>query len=321
MKDTEYTFAVARIRANEGKLLTSHELSSVIAAASYEEASRRLGDRGYEISESDYMPALEKKRSDMLQLITEVLPDKAQFDSIFILNDFQNLKTLLKGIVCEKTTDELFVSPTVFDAAEVAKNVRARNNSLLPEPLQHADRSGYRILTSTHFAQLADSVIDRAAMEWAIKYSERSDNLIMREIAQTRAATADIKVLYRCIRAQKAQSFMERCVCACDAFEKGRIIKAACEGMESFLEFLSHTDYAGAAEALKESTTAFEKWCDDRMMSLMQRAKGETFGIAPVVAYYHAVETEVRNVRIILSAKKNGLPEEEVRQRVRELYV
>ena len=321
MKDIEYTFAVARIRANEGKLLTSQELSSVIAAGSYEEAVRRLNDKGYEINGTDYAPALEKKRDDMLRLIEEVLPDKKQFDSVFIENDFQNLKTLLKGLVCEKDTDSLLVSPTVYDSKETAENVRKRNNSMLPEPLRHADRSGYRILTQTRFAQLADSVIDRASMEWSIKLSKKADNRIMEEFAQAKVATADIKVLYRCIKAEKAKSFIERCVAECDAFDKARLIRAAEEGIESFLEYISHTDYAGAAEALKVSTTAFEKWCDDKLMSVLRRAKAETFGIAPVLAYYYAVETELRSVRIILSAKHNGFSEETVRERVRDLYV
>lgn len=321
MKDIEYTFAVARIRANEGKLLSTQELSSVIAAGSYEEAVRRLNDKGYEIAGNDYAPALEKRRGDMLTLIEEVLPEKKQFDSIFIENDFQNLKILLKGIVCEKDTDDLLCYPTVYEIKETVKNVRERNNSSLPEPLRHSDRSAYRILTQTRFAQLADSVVDRAMLEWMLKISKEADNPIMERIAQTRAATADIKVLYRCIKAEKAVSFMERCVASCDAFDKDRIIKSASEGMDSFLEFLSHTDYSGAVDALKTSATAFEKWCDDKLMSIIKTAKSETFGIAPIVAYYYAVETEIKSVRIILSAKYNGFSEETVRERVRELYV
>lgn len=321
MRETEYTFAVARIRANENSLLTSSEYSSVIAAGSFEEAARRLNDKGYAIEGTDYAPALEKRYNGMLQLIEEILPDRSQFDSIWIDHDFQNLKVIQKSMITGKSAEGLLLYPTVYDAKETEENIRNRCNSRLPEPLQHADRSAYRILTRTSFAQLSDSVIDRASMEWSITLAKKADHPIMLEIAEKRTALADIKVLYRCIKAQKAKSFMERCVAACSAFDKDVLIRAALGGMEDFCEALSHTELAGAAEALKVSPTAFEKWCDDRFTEMLKKAKTETFGIASIAAYYYAVETEIRNVRIILSAKRNGFPEEQIRERVRAAYV
>ena len=91
--------------------------------------------------------------------------------------------------------------------------------------------------------------------------------------------------------------------------------------MESLFEFLSHTGYAGAAEALRESPAAFEKWCDDRLTDALRGARTDIDGIAPLAAYWFAVQNEVRNVRIILSAKCSGMSDETVRGRVREQYV
>lgn len=321
MRETEYTFAVARVRSNENKLLSYNELMSAVTASDYDEAVARLNGKGYEISGSNYAPALRQRLCDMWELIGSVLPDKSQFDSILIKNDFANLKLILKALVCQKSTEGLLVSPSVYSAVELEKAVRARENSHLPEILQHADRSAYRILTKTGFPQLADSVIDRAALEAAIKLAAAADNPIMSEIAEFEAAAADIKILYRCILTSKAKSFMERCVCECAAFSKKELIASALGSMDAFLEFLSHSDYAGAAEALKESPAAFEKYCDDRLIRILKKAKTQIFGIAPLAAYYYAVNTEVKNVRIILSAKQNALSEDAIRKRVRELYV
>ncbi len=65
----------------------------------------------------------------------------------------------------------------------------------------------------------------------------------------------------------------------------------------------------------------FEKWCDDRLTQVLCSAKTDIYGIAPLAAYWFAVRSEVRNVRIILSAKCSGMSDETVRGRVRELYV
>ena len=321
MKDTDYSFAVARVRVNETRLLTNAELGALVAAPTYEECVRRLKEKGYEIAGTDYAPALDRKQADMWALLTEILPDPAQMNSLLIKNDFHNLKVCLKALVAEKQTDGLFAAPAVYDPAEIKKYVFSRENAKLPPELQHADRSAYNILTKTGFAQLADTVIDRAALEHAIALAKQADHPVLLRFAETHAALTDIRVLYRCILTGKAESFMQRAVCACGAFDKNEIIAAAAAGMPAFLEFLSHTAYADGAEALKESMTAFETWADDTLLALLTPGKSEAFGIGALVGYYHAVRTEVLNVRVLLSGKLNGLPQDTIRERMRRLYV
>jgi len=50
-------------------------------------------------------------------------------------------------------------------------------------------------------------------------------------------------------------------------------------------------------------------------------AKHITFGVAPLAAYYVAVEAEVKALRIALSCKRNRVAEEMIRERMRLLYV
>ncbi len=321
MKPTDYTYAVARVRANEARLLTSQELNSLIAAPNYAECARRLREKGYEISGTDYPAALEARLAAMWQLLSEILPEPRQFGSILIGNDFHNLKVCLKALFSGRAPEELFASPSLYDPNEIKKCVFSRENGLLPAELQHADRSAYRILTKTGFAQLADTVIDRAALEHAVAFAKAADNPLLVTFAETRAALTDIKVLYRCILTGKAASFMERAVCACPAFEKGEIIAAAEEGMEAFLGFVSHTPFAAGAEALRESAGRYETYMDDTLLALLSPGKSDPFGSTALAGYYFAVRTEVLNLRVLLSGKLNGVPDEEIRERMRRLYV
>ena len=321
MKDVDYSYAVARVRVNETRLLANAELGALVAAPSYEECVRRLREKGYEITGTNYAAALDQRLADAWALLSEILPDPAQFRSVLIKNDFHNLKVSLKALVAEKPAEGLFAFPSVYDPAEVKKYVDSRENAKLPPELQHADLSAYNILTKTGFAQLADTVIDRAALEHAISLAKGADHPVMLRFAQLNAALTDIKVLYRCILTGKAESFMQRAVCACDAFDKGEIIAAAAAGMPAFLEFLSHTAFAPGAEALKESMTAYETWADDTLLASLTPGKSEAFGIGALVGYYFAVRTEVLNVRVLLAGKLNGLPQDTIRERMRRLYV
>ena len=78
--------------------------------------------------------------------------------------------------------------------------------------------------------------------------------------------------------------------------------------------------YAGGAEALEESPSAFERWCDNRMIETMRPQKYQAFSVGPLVAYIVARENEIKTVRIILTGKQNQFPEEAIRERIREMY-
>ena len=97
--------------------------------------------------------------------------------------------------------------------------------------------------------------------------------------------------------------------------------KAAVAGEHDFIEYISHTKYSDAAQLLSSSTSAFEKWCDDEIIKYIQSAKMTAFGISPLIAYILAREMEIKAVRIILSGKHNNLPQETIRERLRETYV
>ena len=103
--------------------------------------------------------------------------------------------------------------------------------------------------------------------------------------------------------------------------------------IEELKEILLENDYPASNKKLLDSVikqlqnltsegkVAFEKWCDDSVIELCKGAKYEFFGFAPIAAYYFAKTTEIKTVRIVLSAKLAGVPNEIIRERVRDLYV
>ena len=99
------------------------------------------------------------------------------------------------------------------------------------------------------------------------------------------------------------------------------LAKAALNGIESLCAYLSSSGYADAAEALQISPSAFERWCDNYLIRMLQPQKYETFQVGPIVAYIIARENEIKTAGIILAGKRNGLPEEFITERIREMYV
>ena len=107
----------------------------------------------------------------------------------------------------------------------------------------------------------------------------------------------------------------------CASLSVERLSSAALSGMDAICEYLEGIAYADGAEALRESPSAFERWCDNQLMEAIKPQKYNPFSAGPLVAYVLARENEIKTVRIILTARLNELPEEQIRERIREMYV
>ena len=134
-------------------------------------------------------------------------------------------------------------------------------------------------------------------------------------------AIADIKIAVRAQKTGKSAEFMRSAMAECSSLNVGQLIRAALAGADEIAQYLQETSYAGGAEALRTSPSAFERWCDNRMIEILKPQKYETFSVGPLLGYLIARENEIKTVRIILTGKKNGFPDDAIRERIREMYV
>ena len=164
-------------------------------------------------------------------------------------------------------------------------------------------------------------MVDKAALEAIYEAGKRSGEEIIRDYAESTVAVADIKIAVRSQKTAKSLEFMKRVMAECDSVNINALMRAAQNGMDAIEEYLESTAYKGGAKALKESASAFECWCDNRIVETIRPQLYNPFTIGPVVAYVLARENEIKTVRIILTGKQNDLPVESIRERVREMYV
>ena len=322
MKQTDYAYAVARIRANEGKLLTSAMLDEVVDAPSYDAALELLRSDGWALTDSTDVSALVKAQSKQLwTLLHESVPDKDDLQVLTALNDFYNVKAALKSMLTDVDPTPYYVQPTSLDLETLTDAMRRHAFDKLEEPLAGCAKDAYETACRTESGQSADVIIDAAALAHLSRQADETDCELLAEILRFICDSTNIKVAVRCARTGKELSFVEHAIGPCHAMDRQRLCNAAVQGEASLLTYLDATDYRTGAEALHKSTTAFEKWCDDSVTEICKQAKYEFFGFAPIAAYYYAKSTEIKTVRIVLSAKQAGVPTETIRERVRALYV
>ena len=318
----DFTYAVARIRFRETKLLSDTDLNALLLSSDADAVMRLLRDKGWG-DNTDCRPeellALEENK--LWEFINETVDDISVLNFLLIPNDYHNLKVILKCITRDLEPDSMLIEDSVEDAQAIYKAIKSREYGDLPEYLQEVAQDAMTTLLQTSDGQLCDIIVDKACMEHVYRLGKESKSDIIRLYCELFVAAADIKIAIRCANTKKKLDFIRRALAECDTLDVERLAQAACEGKDEVIAYLGTTEYRSAVEAIETSMSAFEKWCDDYMTNAMKPQKWEPFGIGPVVAYIIARQNEIKAVRMILSAKLNNLSENTIKERLRDMYV
>lgn len=319
----QYTYAVARIRVKETSLLSAQDMEQLMACRSYEECLRTLSDKGWGDTGAggDMESLLSFELQKTWDTVLELVSDKSVFDVFLYAIDYHNLKAAIKAVVTGAPTDRLFMDRGTVSAEVMEQAVRTRDFSKLPDFMQSPAKEAFGVLLQTSDGQLCDIILDHAALDAIYKAGMASDNEIIQKYAELTVAVADIKIAVRGEKTGKTREFLKRAMAECKSLSVSLLIDAAVKNLDAIYDYLAFTAYADAVPALKESASAFEKWCDNVVMSYIKSQKTNPFTLGPLAAYILARENEVKTVRIILSGKLNHLKDEAIRERLRETYV
>lgn len=321
MKDTRFAFADAKIRTLETGLLTPAMIEQMLGFSGVPEVAEFLRAHDWQIGEKETDPhRIVAEEGDRLwNEVSELLPEAGILDPLLIPNDFHNLKAALKALVSGEKAERFFIRPTTLDTDRLFQILAEKRYDELPRSMAEAAVKCYDILTSTGDGQWADAVLDRASLETLSDAAGKSDSELMRQYAAWTTAIADCKTAYRA--AGKDEEFLKDAICGSDLLDAASLIRAAAKGRGDVLALLAESPLSDAAEKLKVSMSAFEKWADDRITALCDIARLKCFGPDPIVAYYLAKLTEIKTVRILLVCRACGASAETTRERMRDVYV
>ena len=297
MHETEYAYAVARIRANETKLLTRADIDQLIEAESYEAAVRLLADKGFAVPEKgESFDIAEKDLSGAWELIEECAPDAELLEALVIANDFTNLKAAVKCVFSDLDPAAYYIYPCVTDTAVMTEAIKNNDLELLPEYLRPCAEKAMTAVSKLSSGQLAETAIDKASLEARRSFAAKAGSPLLEGIADLLAVAANIKLALRCAKMNKSADFALDAACESSLdFEE---LLSHCSTPEKAAEYIAATDYGFLAESLGESFTAFEKQCDNEIVSRLENAKYATFGPDPLIAYYYAKQAAAQVVHL-----------------------
>lgn len=324
LPDNLFTSAVAQIRARENSLLSDQDLNSLLICETPQECIQFLLEKGWGPVGNNTPEELLKEENDKCwKLLHQLCSDKEMefFDIFRYRIDYHNLKVAIKESYILKEVPNVYMADGTIPIEKIRKCAADNDFAPLPYPMMRCAIEARDVLFHTGDSQLCDVIIDKGSLAAIYQSGQNSGNDLIKDYVELKCGSANINIAVRASKAGKDTDFLQRAFVECHSISIPKLISATLNGIDSICEYLSETSYRDAVDAIKKSSEAFDKWCDDRMMQLIQPQKYNAFTISPLAAYKLAKDNEIKTVRIILSGKFNDLPEQKIRERMRKSYV
>lgn len=327
MPQTSATFGVARIRCHE-KGLISQERMARLCDSSAEEAVRQLVDAGYGnmpgATVEDVESMIESELKETYTLVQEASFKPAVTDVFLMKADVHNLKLLIKlRLTGEANESPAYMAGGLYPVNKLEAMVHDMDYRELPAPFPK-ELAALEQSFSTHVDPVAVSVaLDRAYAEYAygigdpfvteyFKVKTDFDNLLT--VLRLRAMNAGPDRIRAALLPEGYISH-SRLLSAADMplDAMGKYVAAGVPAWDSIQKGLDAVTATGRISALERAR-------DNYLIRLASAGKWEFTGIGPIVGYLLGREQEAKCIRLILTAKRNRLPDSIITERLRELY-
>lgn len=322
MRDADYIYAVACIRAKEKTLLTDADVQTMVGMKSEKEVLSYLTEKGWGDGsvDSDMETVLSNEEEKQMKLLNTLGVDKKIIDTLFIQELYHNLKAAIKEVCTGIEDGQAFYEHELYGKTQLMSIMRDKEFEKLPEDMQQVAEKALDLMLTTRDGQRLDVMIDRACLDAIEKVAATTKDKFLADYAETKVVIADIKIAVRAADTKRPLQMIEDALAPNRKFDVKKLAAAAAVGREEVYGFLERTDYRSAVDALKDSFSAFEKWCDDFIMSTLMNQKTNIQSSGPIVAFFLAKQNEIRTARIIMTAKANGFSDEVISERVRKMY-
>ena len=330
MDRSKFIQSSTRLRVMEKELLKSENFIRASETESLEDALRSLSDTVYNkyinkiSSPTEYEYILKEELTRFYDELFDISPSKIPIRLITLKYFYHNLKVIIKEDIGKKDLKDLYMDIGDFDLKEYRDAlVKGSKKNKYFELIQRVEE----IYEEKKDPQLIDIYLDNAYFTELLELAEESQVDLFIEYAKNLIDFTNIRTLLRAKKQEKDVEFLRQII-----IEGGNVRK------ETYLDLLnrevsSDTDvfkkleiYKYIKEALdsfkeRGNLSDFEREMDNYFIDLIKDVKYITYGPEVIFANVLAKEMEIKNLRIILVSKLNGLDSEFIREKLRDTYV
>ena len=338
LQPTEYTYASARIRSLENRIVGRERMEILMESKSVEEALERLAEYGCITAEEDAPviagESVSATREAMLLSILreafceveQAVPDPTVFRYLRYPYDCNNIKAAIKCSIRGIPARDLLFDFGTVPADRVEALLREGKYEGFSPAMAAAIPAAMDAYDRTADPRRIDTVLDKACYADMLAAAEGTGDETLLSWVKAKIDLTNILTTLRILRMSMGAvggAFLEETLISGGVLEVSFFTKIYEEGEARLWEALYPTAYYRLAfvEGDPRPLSAVEKACDDLYMTLVKEGARIPFGAPVAGGYLIGCETAVKNIRIVLAAKEAGLDTSVLRERVRLSYV
>lgn len=328
----QYGSSNVLIRVYEKSLLSLEYFERILAAENSDDVLQILEETNYDkfierMEESDFENMLTHALEETFEQVYNVSPNKKVNEYLSLRYTYHNLKLNFKEQITGENLSHLYFDFTPYDFSTIDYAISAGESNRMPEPYVESIREAREAYEQSHDLYAIDVIFDRRFHTHLGILAHEIDDEDLITITKKFTDYRNLIILVRAKNQNRTRNFLNTVLSSSGSIPKEKIMELSDQEISDVVSFYSatHLDKIVAEASNNDdsliSTMELEAIIDDQVMSNMQRGKFIATGPLPIIAYVHAKETEIKNLRIILYAKDLELSEEEIRERMRLNYV
>ncbi|NLY86313.1 MAG: V-type ATP synthase subunit C [Tissierellia bacterium] len=333
MDRMDYIQAVTRTRVLETRLLSRARIERMVDAKDMEEVLKVLGETEYSnvmgglTRVEDYEKILSSELKRVYELMYEMSKDKIVVDLLALKYDYHNLKVLVKEKVLNQDLSDMYVPISTTDFQRLKSDYQTDNLRDMDPRFREALEEVERDYNENQDPQRIDILLDRFYFKHLYDLAKETDIPLFIKYVKDLIDFTNIRTLIRVKKQKKDMKFLEEVLLPNGNINVEELVLSLNDPIEVIIHKYRHYDISPEIRKgleIYQNTSRlseFERLMDDYLMELNKPSKYVNFGPEPLFSYIVAKETEVKILRIIMVSKINKLSPEEIRERLRDLYV
>ena len=322
-----------RIRNLEKKLLTKIQFERLYEADDLQDSIRHLNETVYseDLAKIDraenFEIALSSSLNKTYNEILSISPIKELVDVLTYKFAFHNMKVIVKEKILQEDFEHIYSKVHYEDLDNLKKQFETEKGE---KGTWYEDTiiQAYKIFEKTKDPEKIEVFIDKRYFEKVLEISKKFGLDLIEEYFKTMIDFINIRTFIRCKRQEQDISVLKEALIQDGYIDIDDISSYFYKEIEDLVNthknskigkslFLGLKGYNETGRLL-----LFEKYMENYLTNLLkERVKRMPYGPEIIFAYVHAKEIEIKNLRIALVGRANGLSPDFIKERLRETYV
>lgn len=322
IKTEAYLYSTARFRAKAAMLPSSAQLLQMAEAKDVAECVRQLDDAGISIGRDEegrlaIEQSLDTYLSGCFDEVASCTPEPRMVDIFRYPYDAHNVKSLLKCRERGINPFPLLMSMGTVSAEDAELSVREGNYHLFSTHIAEAIPQAIALYAQTSDPQLIDAVVDAGCFADMLEKAGQYGDFLM-EAIQTKIDTINILTALRILRmGGLAYSYYSQHFISGGKLSEGVMQRAFEGGEQALISELAHTPYGAVSKAFageaQARLSAWEGACEAFYRKVVRKADSQLTGAETLFSYLADREYEVKQIRILLTAKQAEMPAQKIK--------